>query len=55
MKYRFWLHEQQGVAPMWQEAREQNYETSLLGLEDWTFDFSRCDDELLAKRGILQQ
>jgi hypothetical protein len=29
-KYRFRLHEQKGVAPMWQKAHEQNYETALM-------------------------
>ena len=43
-KYRFWLHEQQCVAPMWQTAREQNYETALMSLEDWTFDLPGCDN-----------
>ena len=54
-EYRFWLHEPQGVAPMWQEAREQDNESTFMGLEYGTLDFSRCDYELLAKQGILQQ
>ena len=54
-KHRIRLHQQQGVAPMWQKACEQNYETALVGLEKWTFDLPRRDNELLAKQGVLQQ
>ena len=51
-KYGVGLHEHQGVSPTRQKARQQNYETTLTGLEDLTFDLSRCDDELLAKQRI---
>ena len=54
-KYRVGLHEQQRILPMRQKAREQNYETALIGSEDRTFDLSECDDELLAKQGVLHQ
>ena len=54
-KHGFRLHEQQGVAPMWQKACEQNYETALVGLEKWTFDLPRRDNELLAKQGVFRQ
>ena len=54
-KYRFRFHEQEGVPPTWQKAREKNYEATLAGLEEWTFDPPRCDNELLAKQGVLDQ
>ena len=50
-KYRVRFHEQQRVPPMGQKARKQDNEATLMGLEDRTFDFSRRDDELLAKQG----
>ena len=45
-KYRFGLHEQQRVPPMWQKARKQDNEATLMGLEYGTFDLSRRDDDL---------
>ena len=38
---------------MWQEAREQDNESTFMGLEHGTLDFSRRDDELLAKQSVL--
>ena len=40
---------------MGQKAREQDNESTFMGLEHGTLDFSRRDDELLAKLGILHQ
>ena len=54
-EHRVWLHEQKGILPMLQKARKQDNETTLRGLENRTFDFSRRDDELLAKQGVLHQ
>ena len=48
-KHRVGFHEQQGVPPMRQKAREQDDDASFMGFENRTFDLSRCDDELLAK------
>ena len=49
------FHEQQGVPPMGQKARKQNHETALMILKDRSFDFPRCDNELLTKQGVLHQ
>ena len=49
------FHQQKSIAPMWQKARKQDNQAALMGPENGTFDLSRCDDELLAKHGILQQ
>ena len=54
-EHRIWFHEQQGVAPMRQKARQQDNESTLMGLEHRTLDFPGRDDELLAKQRVLHQ
>ena len=47
------LDQQQGVAPVMMEAREQHEQASLVDAKGRAFDGSRGDDELLLKERVL--
>lgn len=46
--------EQQRISAM-VPALQSIASAALMGLENWTFDFSRFHNELLAKQGVLRQ
>ena len=50
---RLGLDQEQGMAPLGKESREQHEQASLVGAKGRAFDSARGDDELLSKKRVL--